>query len=152
MSTVAGLLGGADLFNMGGLLDSLKVFDFAKAVIDEEIAMMLKRLKRGINFSDQELALEVIAQVKPGGSFMMNPHTLKRMKNEAYLTRLSERESRDSWEKKGLLDIQSRAMLQVRDILAHESKAIFPVEVEQRIRLQFPDLVPGRLEKPAGMR
>ena len=47
MSTVAGVLGGADMFNMGGLLDSLKVFDFAKAVIDDEIAQMLKRMKRG---------------------------------------------------------------------------------------------------------
>ena len=37
MSAVAGLLGGADMFNMGGLLDALKAFDFAKAVIDDEI-------------------------------------------------------------------------------------------------------------------
>src|SRR4030066_2595702 len=110
MATIAGILGGVDMLNMGGLLDSLKVFDFAKAVIDDEIAMMLKRLKRGIKFDEQELALDVIAQVKPGGSFMMNPHTLKRMKSEALLTRLADRESRDSWEKKGFPDTKARAM------------------------------------------
>ena len=72
MSSVAGVLAGADMLNMGGLLDALKVFDFAKAVIDDEIAQMLKRLKRGIAFTEEELALQVIAQIKPGGSFMMS--------------------------------------------------------------------------------
>ena len=73
MSTAAGVLAGADMLNMGGLLDALKVFDYAKAVIDDEIAQMLKRLKRGITFNEDELALAVIAQIKPGGSFMMSP-------------------------------------------------------------------------------
>ena len=36
-------------------------FDFAKAVIDGEMGMMLKRLKRGLDFSEKNLALDVIA-------------------------------------------------------------------------------------------
>ena len=151
MSAVAGMLGGADMLNMAGLLDSLKAFDFAKAVIDDEIALMLKRLTRGINFSEQELALDVIAQVKPGGSFMMNPHTLKRMKTEALLPRLADRDSREAWEKKGAQDTQARAMQRVREILAHETAALFPAEAERRIRTRFNDLIPGELELPQGM-
>lgn len=148
MSTVAGVLAGADMLNMGGLLDALKVFDFAKAVIDDEIGLMLKRLKRGIAFDDDELALEVVAQVKPGGSFMMNPHTKKRMKTEALLTHLSDRDAREVWEKKGSLDTHARAMQRVLVILGRESTAPFPAEVEARIRAQFTDLVPARLELP----
>ena len=151
MSTIAGILGGIDMLNMGGLLNSLKVFDFAKAVIDDEIAMMMKRLKRGIKFDEQELALEIIAQVKPGGSFLMSPHTLKRMKSEALLTWLSDRDAREAWEKRGSLDTHARAMHRVREILSHESTALFSDEVENRIRVQFKDLVPGKLEMPEGM-
>jgi trimethylamine--corrinoid protein Co-methyltransferase len=151
MSTVAGVLGGADMLNMGGLLDSLKVFDFSKAVIDDEIAMMLKRLKRGIKFDEQELALDVISQVKPGGSFMMNPHTLKRMKSEALLPWLSDRESRNAWEKKGSLDTHARAMNRVREILGRQSTALFSSETEAQIRLEFNNLVLGKLEIPQGM-
>lgn len=151
MSGVAGLLGGADLYNLGGLLDALKVFDFAKAVIDDEISLMLKRLNRGIMFDEDELALAVIAQIKPGGSFMMDPHTKKRMKSEALLTRLADREAREAWEKKGSLDTQARAMQRVREILARPSSAPFSAEVEARIRVQFKDLVPGKLELPQGM-
>ncbi len=43
----------------------LKTFDFAKAVIDDEIAQMMKRVKRGINFSDDELALDLIKEHWP---------------------------------------------------------------------------------------
>ena len=96
MSAVAGLLAGADMFNMGGLLDALKVFDFAKAVIDDEIALMLKRIKRGFEFSEEDLALDVIAKVGPGGSFMIHPHTVKRMKTTALLTTLADRNAAPS--------------------------------------------------------
>jgi trimethylamine--corrinoid protein Co-methyltransferase len=150
MSTVAGLLAGADMLNMGGLLDALKVFDFGKAVIDDEIALMLKRVKRGLEFDDKELALDVIAQVGPGGSFMVNPHTMKRMKNAALLTTLSDRNTRAQWEGKGSLDTHARAVQRAREILARPAAAPFPAEVETRIRVEFPGLVPGDLHMPEG--
>ena len=148
MSSVAGVLGGADMLNMAGLLDALKVFDFAKAVIDDEVAQMLKRVKRGIPFSEEELALDAIAQTKPGGSFLMNPHTTKRMKTEALLTKIADRDARNIWEKKGSLDTQAHAAQRASEILAKSSSAVFPPEVEARIRAEFPDLVPGVLELP----
>ena len=148
MSSVAGVLAGADMLNMAGLLDALKVFDFAKAVIDDEIAQMLKRLKHGMTFNDEELALNVIAQTKPGGSFLMNPHTVKRMKTEALLTKIADRDQRNIWEKKGSPDAHAHAMQRVNEILAKSSSTIFPPEVEGRIRNVFPALVPGVLEMP----
>jgi trimethylamine--corrinoid protein Co-methyltransferase len=117
-------------------------------VIDDEIAQMLKRLKRGIAFSEEELALQVIAQIKPGGSFMMSPHTAKRMKSEALLPRLADREARETWEKKGALDTNARAMKRAREILAHAGAGLIPADVDMRIRAQFSNLVPGMPEKP----
>jgi trimethylamine:corrinoid methyltransferase-like protein len=73
------------------------------------------------------------------------------MKSEALLPRLADREVREVWEKKGSLDTHARAMQRVREILAHESTTLFPVEVEARIRAQFKDLVLGSLEMPHGM-
>jgi trimethylamine--corrinoid protein Co-methyltransferase len=147
MSSVAGVLAGVDMLNMGGLLDALKVFDFAKAVIDDEIAQMLKRLMRGITFTDEDLALQVIAQIKPGGSFMMSPHSLKRMKSEALLPRLADREAREVWEKKGSPDTHAHAMLRVNEILAHAGPDLIPAEAEARLYSRFKDLVPGIPEK-----
>ncbi|KKK63042.1 hypothetical protein LCGC14_2998290, partial [marine sediment metagenome] len=69
MNTTAAILAGADMLNMGGLLDSLMDFDYAKAVIDNEIALMLKKIKRGLEFSEENLSLELIAEIGPGGSY-----------------------------------------------------------------------------------
>jgi len=150
MSSVAGLLAGVDMLNMGGLLDALKVFDFAKAVIDDEIALMLKRMKRGLEFSEADLSLDVIAQIGPGGSFMIHPQTVKRMKTTALLTTLADRNARAQWEGKGALDTHARALNRVSDILSHANPAIFSAEVEARIRAEFKDLVPGDLQMPQG--
>ena len=150
MSTTAGVLAGMDMLNMGGLLDALKVFDFGKAVMDEEIAQMLKRIKKGFDFAEGELGMEVISEVGPGGSFMVKPHTVKRMKTTAILPKLADRNSRENWESKGSLDTHARAMLRVRDILDQSSLVVFPAELENQLRATFNGLVPARLEPPPG--
>ncbi len=143
MAVVAGLLGGVDMFNMGGLLDALKAFDFAKAVIDDEIAMMLKRIQRGMEFSEENLSLDVIAKVGSGGSFITHPQTMKFMKTAAFLPLIADREPREQWQAKGALDAQGRALQKARAILAKANPAAFSAEVEARIRAQFPHLVAG---------
>ncbi|MBI5840159.1 MAG: trimethylamine methyltransferase family protein [Chloroflexi bacterium] len=150
MSTAAGVLAGMDMLNMGGLLEALKVFDFAKAVIDDEIALMLKRAKRGIEFSEENLALDIISKIGPGGSFIVEPHTIKRMKTAGLLTKLSDRDTRTQWEKKGALDTNARAMSRVREIIAQGSSAVFSPEVDARIRAEFNGLIAGNLEMPEG--
>ena len=151
MSTTAGLLAGMDMMNMGGLIEALKTFDFAKAVIDDEIATMLKRIKRGLEFSEENLAIDVIKKIGPGGSFIVEPHTIKRMKTAAILTKLSDRDTRTQWQKKGAQEVQTRAMNRVRNILSQKSSTVFPEDVEARIREHFPNLVGGNLEMPEGM-
>ena len=151
LSTMAGLLAGMDMMNMGGLVEALKTFDFAKAVIDDEIAQMLKRMKRGLEFSEENLAVDVIKKIGPGGSFIVEPHTIKRMKTAGLLTKLSDRDTRTQWEKKGAHDIHDRAMARVREILAKPSTTVFSPEVEARIRAHYTDLISADMEVPEGL-
>jgi trimethylamine--corrinoid protein Co-methyltransferase len=151
LSTMAGLLSGMDMMNMGGLVEALKTFDFAKAVIDDEIAQMLKRMKRGLEFSEENLAVDVIKKIGPGGSFIVEPHTIKRMKTAGLLTKLSDRETRSQWTKKGAPDIHTRAMARVREILGKPSSTLFSEDVENRIRAHFTDLISAEMEVPEGL-
>jgi trimethylamine--corrinoid protein Co-methyltransferase len=151
LSTMAGLLAGMDMMNMGGLIEALKTFDFAKAVIDDEIAQMLKRMKRGLEFSEENLAVGVIKKIGPGGSYIVEPHTIKRMKTAGLLTKLSDRDTRTQWEKKGAQDIHARAMGRVREILAKPSSTGFASEVEARIRAHFTDLITAEMDVPEGL-
>jgi len=150
MSCVAALLGGVHIFNMAGLLDALMSFDFAKAVIDDEIALMLKRLMRGIEFSEEELALNIIAEVGPGGTFIDHMHTLEHMRTTALLPKIADREPHLQWQERGSLDTHAHAMLRAREILTAPNDAVFSEDVDARLRDEFKNLVAGDSLPPRG--
>ena len=145
MSGMGGIVGGMDMFNIGGLIDALKTFDFAKAVIDDEVAQMLKRVKRGISFSDEDLAVDLIKEIGPGGSFIVAKHTINRMKTEAVMTKIADRDARTAWERKGALDIHARAMNKVKEIMSKNPEPLISPEVDEKLRAAFPGLVAGEL-------
>lgn len=124
-----------------GLLGSLMAFDFAKAVIDNKIALMLNRLKRGVEFSEENLCLDLIAQVGPGGTYMDTDHTMENMRTTAVLPKVAVRDMRTRWNEEGRPDAHTRAMNEARRILAGENPARFPAELDARIRSHFAGLV-----------
>ncbi|UCE54057.1 MAG: trimethylamine methyltransferase family protein [Desulfobacterales bacterium] len=143
MNTTAALLAGADMFNMGGLLGGLMTFDFAKAVIDNEIALMLKRIHRGVEFSKENLALDVIAETGPGGNYMDKMHTFEHMRTTGFLPNIATRDLRGPWEEQGQPDAHSRAMNEARKILTRDNPAVFSEAVDSKIRERFEGLVSG---------
>ena len=145
MSGIAGLLGGMDMFNIGGLIDALKTFDFAKAVIDDEIAQMMKRMKHGVSFSDEDLGLDLIKEIGPGGSFITAKHTISRMKTEAVMTKIADRDARTIWEKRGATDTYAKAMKKAKEIMSINTTPLILPEVDEKIRTAFPGLVSGEL-------
>jgi len=145
MSGMGGVVGGMDMFNIGGLIDALTTFDFAKAVIDDEVAQMMKRVKRGISFGEEDLAVDLIKQIGPGGSFIVAKHTISRMKTEAVMTKIADRDARVAWERKGSLDIQARAMKKLKDIMTSNTASLISPEVDEKLRAAFPGLVAGEL-------
>jgi trimethylamine--corrinoid protein Co-methyltransferase len=146
MGTTAALLAGADMFNMGGLLGGLIAFDFAKAVIDNEIALMLKQIHRGFEFSKEDFSLDLIAEIGPGGNYLDHTHTLERMRTTALLPKIATRQMRETWEAQGCLDVHTRAMNEARKILAKDNPAVFSEDVDKRIRARFEGLVAGDAE------
>jgi len=143
MSTVAAVLGGADMLNMTGLMDGLMSFDYAKAAIDDEIALMLKQIKRGLEFSEENLTLDVIAATGPGGMFLDNPHTFKYMKTTGLLPVISDRAPRRGWSDKGALDSNARAINRVKTILSKDYPSFISQDLDAQLRAAFPNLVQG---------
>ena len=143
MNITAAMLGRTHMFNTGGLLSSLMVFDFAKAVIDGEMGLMLKRLKRGLEFSEENLALEVIAEAGHGGTYMELDHTFENVRGTAVIPRVATREMRGQWEDAGQPDAGTTALEEASKILAQDNPAVFSAEVDTKIRARFSDLVAG---------
>jgi len=64
-------------------------FDFSKAVMDNEIVMMLKQVKRGFEFSEEELCLDLIKGIGPGGSYMDCMHTMEHMRSVVFFPKVT---------------------------------------------------------------
>jgi len=144
MNTTGALLAGASLFNMGGLLGSLMAFDFGKAVTDNEIALNLKRMKRGLEFSKENMCVDLIKEIGTGGSYMEEMHTFENMRNIAVYPKVAIRENREQWLSEGSPDYQARAMKFAADILLKKNSVGFTDDLDQKIRKQFPGLVSGK--------
>ena len=150
MSPLMGTLSGVDYIVMGGLLDALMTFDFGQAVIDNEIALMLKRVVRGIEFSEQNLALDEINKAGPAGMFIGNPETFDRMNTTCFLPDVADRNMRETWEVLGSSDIHTRALRKARDILTKPSHKAISEKIDRNIRDAFEGLVKGDATAPAG--
>jgi trimethylamine--corrinoid protein Co-methyltransferase len=132
------------MLNMGGLLGSLMVFDFAKALIDHEVSLMLKQLKKGIRYAPEDLCLDLIAEVGPGGLFADQIHTLRKMRTTAYLPKVTQREMRESWKEQGEPEVGCLALTEARRIIAANNPAHFGSETDRMILARFPGLEKGR--------
>ena len=150
LSCMGGLLGGMHVLQFAGLIDALMAFDYGMAVVDNEIAQMLKRVARGMEFSEDNLALGEIGEEGPGGMFVATDRTLELMTSTALMPDVADRDTRQIWTENGALDTSSRALQKAREILAEDRKTLFSPEVEERIRNQFKGMVAGDFTMPEG--
>jgi trimethylamine--corrinoid protein Co-methyltransferase len=102
------MLGGVDMsFSAGrlecGLLHSPEVMVFA----DEAIGMH-RRFAEGLRVDEATLALDVVAEVGPGGFFLGHEHTLQHFR-ELWSPTLVSWEPRDLWEADGGKTMAERA-------------------------------------------
>ncbi len=88
-----------------GLLDSHNTMSLPQSVIDNEMAGMLRRLHRPVEVSEATLGGAAIATAGPGGAFLGQKDTAKRIRaGEHYLPTLSSRLSYDKWVEQGVTE------------------------------------------------
>ena len=118
-------LAGANILWGAGGVDSGLGFDYAKLLMDHEAAANISFFLRGLPVNDEELALELMEEVGPGGSFLTHKHTFKRTRIQAPFS-LFERQPFATWEKKGSKTMTERAYEKAAGILANHRLA--PIE------------------------
>ncbi len=93
---------------------------------------MAKRAVKGITVNEESLALKLISEVGPGGSFAGEPHTAAWFRREMWEPTLWERRNFAAWqESDGRTDID-RARERVLDILAGAAPPDAISEEEER--------------------
>ncbi len=150
MSPTLAAAAGIDFIVIGGLLEGLMTFDFGQLVIDDEIALMMKRFRQHLSLGDLGTAFEEIRTVGPGGMYVGDPRTLRLMKTAAFLPEVADRERREVWRSRGALDAHGRALNIAKRILTRPNPGALPPDVDARVRGAFTDLVAGESHPPEG--
>lgn len=88
----------------GGLTASME-----KIVVDAEMLRGWAEMLKVPEFSDDEIALDAIRGVGPGGNFFELPHTLARYKTAFYRPLLSDWSNFENWRDAGSRDATARA-------------------------------------------
>ena len=131
---VLGALAGINMISGPGMMDFESCFSLEKLVIDAEIVGMAKRLVRGVDDSDEPLALDVIREVGHKGQFLATKHTARRYRREDYMpSEVIDRDYRKAWFDKGALDVNARAHRRVDELIAAYQPLDLPGDVMREL-------------------
>lgn len=110
MSLWGAVMGHANLVNhAAGWLEGGLTASFEKLIVDAEMLQMMASYLEPIDVNDDELAVDAIAEVGPGGHHFGTGHTLQRYETAFYAPLLANRQNFESWAEAGSLDIAVRA-------------------------------------------
>ena len=128
------LAGANFIHDAAGLIEFALTASYEQYVIDNEIIGMVMRALKGIEVSEDTLALEVIDKVGPGGNFLAEPHTVAHMRSEFFFPKLSDRSSREKWLAEGGKDARQRAREIAINILATHRPLAISSDIQARIK------------------
>jgi len=119
-----------------GLLEGGLTWDYATMTMQNEMAKQLLHCIKGIPVNDEEMALEVIKSVGPGGEFISHEHTFQNFRKLS-APKLIDRYNREAWKSNGGKDIVQKSYEQAREIL----ETFKPEPLPENIQKQLKDIV-----------
>jgi trimethylamine---corrinoid protein Co-methyltransferase len=133
---------GGNIIHDVGYIESGLGFSFEMLAICDDIIGWIGAFVKGIDVSDEALALDVIKGAGHEGSYLATEHTRRHFKNEWYPT-LFERDFYTGWETKGNKTMAQRARERVERILSQHQPEPLPEEIQRQLR----KIVESRIEK-----
>jgi trimethylamine--corrinoid protein Co-methyltransferase len=134
LSLLVAAQSGANLIHdVGSYLNSGLTGSLELVTICDEIISMIAYLLKGIEVSDETLALEVIGKVGPGGHYLTEKHTRKFFQKEHWLPTLLNRQTRNTWLKNGSKDLAKRAKEKTEELLRSHTPSVLPFDIEMEL-------------------
>ncbi len=148
--TLAGHSGTNMVYESAGMQASLLGFSFEGCTIDNDMLGAINRTIRGIEISDDNLALDTIRDVCMDGPehFLGHQATFSRMLRDYVYPDLGDRLPPAEWMKQGSASIEQKARQRTREILESHFPTHIPEEVDERIRRKFDIHLPREQMKP----
>jgi trimethylamine--corrinoid protein Co-methyltransferase len=132
LTMMAETLGGANLIHDLGYLESGLCGSLAQLVICNELVGWIENFMSPVEVNDETLALDLIDQVGPDGSFLDSDHTMSHFRKRWY-PQVFERGNFDQWTEAGGLDLGLRAAQQVDTILKEHQPEPLPEDIQKQL-------------------
>jgi trimethylamine---corrinoid protein Co-methyltransferase len=139
-SLLVALAGGNFIHDAAGFLEFCMCASYEKYVTDNEILGMVMRAVRGIEVNDETMAFDLLKDIGAGGHFVSARHTRKFMRREQYSPLISDRSTREEWEKSGSPDARERARQKVLSVLDRPEQSVISPEIRKKIREEIPGI------------
>ncbi|WP_373500575.1 trimethylamine methyltransferase family protein [Desulfococcus sp.] len=133
VSLMTALIHGANIVHDVGFMDAGLQGSLQLQVIANETIGFLRAATRGVVVDDETLALDVIDELGPTGSYLQHPHTLRHYK-EPFHSRLFDKGPYSLWLKKGGMTMEQQAATAIDEILKKHRTEPLPEEVRRAIK------------------
>ena len=131
-----------------GALESGLTFDYGKLMMDCECIRNIQKVLDGVTLDDDLLlALEVVAKVGPGGTYLAQKHTRERMRSQSSGS-LFDRRSRGAWSKAGAEATLDGAYRAAADILQKQVPSHLPDAVVEDMGIVIRDFEEAHMADP----
>ncbi len=127
-------MAGTNLIYGAGMLDSGLIFSYAQLIIDNDIFKMIRKVMQGMHIDDENLAVDIIKSVGPGGDFLMQDHTMKYMRTLPSAPKLIYRGNRENWLASGGKELAERAAERAAEIMANHKPLPLNDEAKSALR------------------
>jgi len=133
LSGAVSIFAGADMMCGAGLLAGALIFSFEQLLLDCEIFEIIRRTAEGIEVNSETLALDTIAKVGSDDHFMVEPHTIKHMR-DLWQPELINRSPYGKWQAEGCREALENAQEKAKWILANHRPEPLEDKLLQEIR------------------
>ena len=124
MSIYNSFMAGTNLIHHTGSMDGGLNGSLSSLIMCDEIIGMIKQIGKGIEVTDETLALDILKEVGPGGEFLSHDHTYDHWK-EWFRPTIIDRSNFETWTENGSKTYNDRLEPEVDRILAsHEPEPL----------------------------
>jgi len=128
---VLGAAAGADIFGHMGISGVDQGTSLDMLVLQDEVISFVKRAVRPLEVTEESLALDVISEVGPGGTYLDHDHTLENHRREIWSPRILDRQYYEAWQKDGAKGTEERCSARKRELLASHHPEPMPADLDR---------------------
>ncbi len=138
-NVLAGVSGLNMVYEAAGMHASLLGFCHESLILGDDIIGQALRVVRGIEVTDETLALDQMAEVclDGPGHYLGTEQTLSRMQSDYVYPSFGDRTSPKEWAELGKPDLLAKATARKEEILSKPSPARFDPELDAALRARF---------------